>query len=104
MKSGKMTEARDQVWTTRFSLRLFMSWTRPSRRASTNGPFLTERDIWVPSFRLLAMTGADDQATARLVATGAQAHGRLAPGRLGRHARGRLALATTMGIDRKRTR
>src|ERR1035437_7336925 len=32
----------------------------------------------VPSFRLLAMTGADDQATARLVAAGAQAHGRLA--------------------------
>src|SRR5664279_5966317 len=52
----------------------------------------------VPSFRLLAMTGADDQATARLVATGAQAHGRLAPGRLGRHARGRLALAATMGM------
>src|SRR5665647_3289334 len=45
MKSGKTTEARDQVFTTLRSLRLFISWTRPRSRASTNGPFLTERDM-----------------------------------------------------------
>src|SRR6478672_6193040 len=45
MKVGKMTDARDQVLTTFFSLRLFISSMRPRRRGSTNGPFLTERDI-----------------------------------------------------------
>ena len=45
MKSGKTTDARDQVLTTLRSFRLFISWTRPRSRASTNGPFLTERDM-----------------------------------------------------------
>src|SRR6478752_6603931 len=45
MNVGKMTDARDHDFTTFFSLRLFMSSIRPRRRASTNGPFLTERDI-----------------------------------------------------------
>jgi hypothetical protein len=40
-----MTEALDQVFTTRFSFRRFISWIRARSRASTNGPFLTERDI-----------------------------------------------------------
>jgi len=45
MNDGKMTDARDQVFTTRFSLRLFISSIRPWRRSSMNGPFLMERDI-----------------------------------------------------------
>src|SRR5258707_14123275 len=45
MKVGKITDARDHDLTTFFSLRLFISSIRPRRRASTNGPFLTERDI-----------------------------------------------------------
>src|SRR2546425_6016185 len=45
MKVGKMTDARDHDLTTFFSLRLFISSIRPRRRASMNGPFLTERDI-----------------------------------------------------------
>ena len=45
MNVGKMTDARDQVLTTFFSLRLFISSIRPRRRASTKGPFLMERDI-----------------------------------------------------------
>src|SRR5579859_5552917 len=45
---GKITLARDQVFSTLRSLRLFMSSTRPSRRASTYGPFLTDRLIGLP--------------------------------------------------------
>src|SRR5664280_948846 len=45
MKSGKTTDARDHVRTIFRSLFLFISWTRPRSRASTNGPFLTERDM-----------------------------------------------------------
>ena len=45
MNVGKMTDARDQVLTTFFSLRLFISSIRPRSRASTNGPFLSDRDI-----------------------------------------------------------
>ena len=42
---GKMTLARDQVLSTLRSFLLFISSMRPSRRASTNGPFFRERLI-----------------------------------------------------------
>src|SRR5918994_4535445 len=94
---GKMTLARDQVFSTFRSLRLFMSSMRPSRRASTNGPFLTERLI----YRLLtpSVPTADDQLVAlALLGAGAQAHRGLAPLRLRRHAGRLLALATTVRV------
>ena len=43
--SGVMVERRDQVRTTFFSLRRFMSSTLDIRWVSTNGPFLVERPI-----------------------------------------------------------
>ncbi len=46
MKDGKITDARDQVLTTFFSLFLFISSMRPSSRGSMNGPFLMDRDIF----------------------------------------------------------
>src|SRR5918995_7476936 len=95
--AGKTTLARDQVFSTFRSLRLFMSSMRPSRRASTNGPFLTERLI----YRLLtpSVPTADDQLGGLvLLDAGAQAHGRLAPLGLGRHAGRLLALATTVRV------
>src|SRR4051812_3543017 len=95
MKSGKMTDARDQVFTTRFSLRLFISSTRPFSRSSTNQPFLTERDIALPYLRL-AMPRPDDEASGEFVDAGAIAHGGLAPRRLRRHARGALAFAAAV--------
>src|SRR5664280_1717536 len=97
MKSGKMTDARDQVLTTFFSLRLFIVWTRPRSRDSTNGPFLTERDMPLSSALRLAVPRADDESARRLLAkAGPIAHGGLAPWRLGQHACGRLALATAV--------
>src|SRR5215207_6114976 len=95
MNVGKITDARDQVLTTFFSLRLFISSIRPRRRASMNGPFLTERDIcsYLP---LLPSARADDESSGRLRPAGAVAHGRLAPRRLGRHPRRGLALATAV--------
>src|SRR5215212_907615 len=97
MKVGKITDARDQVLTTFFSLRRFISSTRPWRRSSMNGPFLTERDIFdLPP--LLAVARSDDQASGRLGPPGAVAHGGLAPRRLRWHARRRLALAATVGM------
>src|SRR4026208_2295620 len=83
MNVGKITDARDQVLTTFFSLRLFISSIRPRRRASMNGPFLTERDIcsYLPR---LPPTRPDDQSSGGLGPAGAVAHGRLAPRRLGR--------------------
>src|SRR6478735_12502079 len=95
MKSGKITLARDQVLTTFFSFFLFIVWTRPRSRASMNGPFLRDRDI-AYSCLALAVPGAHDEAPGGLVASGAMAHRGLAPWCLGRHAGGRLALATTM--------
>src|SRR6476659_6653610 len=97
MKSGKMTDARDQVLTTRFSLRLFMSSTRPFSRSSTNQPFLTERDTAQASSGLrLAVARPDDETAGLLVDAGAVAHGGLAPRSLGRHAGGALALAAAV--------
>src|SRR5688572_16635713 len=92
---GKITLARDQVFRTLRSLRLFMSSMRPSRRASTNGPFLMERLI----YRLLtpSVPTADDQIVALvLLDAGAQAHGRTSPLGLRRHAGRLLALATAV--------
>src|SRR5687767_1691094 len=92
---GKITLARDQVFRTLRSLRLFISSMRPSRRASTNGPFLMERLI----YRLLtpSVPTSDDQLAALvLLDAGSQAHGRLAPLGLRRHAGRLLALATTV--------
>src|SRR5688572_21180727 len=96
MKVGKMTDARDQVLTTFFSLRLFISSMRPRRRASMKGPFLTERDIdsYLPA--LAAMPRPDDDASGCLGPPGAVAHGGLAPRCLGRHPRRGLALATAV--------
>src|SRR6266576_2695469 len=65
MNVGKMTEARDQVLTTFFSLRLFIASTRPWRRSSMNGPFLIERDM-LYLLPLLAMTRSDDESSGRL--------------------------------------
>src|SRR5215210_3508154 len=95
MNVGKMTDARDQVLTTRFSLRLFISSMRPRSRASMNGPFLTDRDMrsYLP---LLPAPRADDQPSGRLRPPGAVAHGRLAPRGLGRHPRRGLALAAAV--------
>src|SRR4029450_8891796 len=95
MNVGKITDARDQVLTTFFSLRLFISSIRPRRRASMNGPFLTERDI-CSSLPLLPPTRPDDQSSGGLGPTGAVAHGRLAPRSLGRHPRRGLAFATAV--------
>src|SRR5688500_3230937 len=47
-KSGMIIDARDQVFTTRFSLRWFISWIRARSRSSTKGPFLSERAISPP--------------------------------------------------------
>src|SRR5687768_16681551 len=94
MNVGKMTDARDHVLTTFFSLRLFISSIRPLRRTSTNGPFLMERDI--DPYLLLAMPRADDQASGRLGPPGAVAHRGLAPRGLGRHPGRGLALATAV--------
>src|SRR4029079_945973 len=94
MNVGKITDARDQVFTTFFSLRLFISSIRPRRRLSTNGPFLMERHI-DPSL-LLAMPRSDDESSGRLGPPGAIAHGGLAPGGLGRHPGRGLALSTAV--------
>src|SRR5918995_1376990 len=96
MNVGKMTDARDQVLTTFFSLRLFISSMRPRSRASMKGPFLMERDIVSYLPRLLAMPRSDDQSSGRLGPPGAVAHGGLAPRGLGRHPGRGLALATAM--------
>src|SRR4029078_5592935 len=95
MKVGKMTEARDQVLTTFFSLRLFIASTRPWRRSSTNGPFLIERDM-LYLLPLLAMTRSVDEPSRCLRATGPITHRGLAPRRLGRLPRRGLALATAV--------
>src|SRR6185503_11478768 len=94
MNDGKITDARDQVLTTFFSLFLFICSMRPSRRGSMNGPFLIDRDISSPS-PLLPAPRADDQR-AGPGAAGAVAHGGLAPRRLRRHAGRGLALAAAM--------
>src|SRR5688500_18244534 len=47
-KSGMIIDARDEVFTTRFSLRWFISWIRARSRSSTKGPFLSERAISPP--------------------------------------------------------
>src|SRR5512146_506238 len=95
MNVGKITDARDHVLTTFFSFRLFISSIRPSSRGATNGPFLTERDM-SSSLLLLADPRSDDQAARGLGATGPIAHRRLAPRRLGRHPRRRLAFASAV--------
>src|SRR5689334_16220413 len=51
-----------------------------------------------PPSSLLAVAGPDDQPAGRLGATGAIAHRRLAPRRLGRHPGRGLALAAAMGM------
>src|SRR5829696_3006137 len=95
MNVGKMTDARDQVFTTRFSLRLFISSIRPRSRASMNGPFLTLRDM-LSYLPLLPAPRSDDQPSGRLRPPGAVAHRGLAPRRLGRHPRRGLALAAAV--------
>src|SRR3990170_2547901 len=96
MNVGKMTDARDQVLMTFFSLRLFISSMRPRSRASMKGPFLMERDIDSYLAWLLAMPRTDDQASGRLGPPGAIAHGGLAPRGLGRHPGRGLALTTAV--------
>src|SRR5215210_1119395 len=95
MKVGKMTDARDQVLTTFFSLRRFISSIRPCSRSSMNGPFLIERDM-LSYLPLLPVARSDDQTSGRLRPPGAVAHRRLAPRRLGRHPRRGLALAAAV--------
>src|SRR5664280_2838625 len=91
MKSGKTTEARDHVRTIFRSFFLFISWTRPRSRASTNGPFLTERDMLRLLLRL-AVPRPDDQAIRLRPAPRPVPHRRLPPRRLRGHARWGLAL------------
>src|SRR5918998_4036150 len=95
MNVGKITDARDQVLTTRRSFRRFISSMRPRRRASTNGPFLTDRDM-LSYLPLLPAPRTDDEPSGRLRAPGAVAHRGLAPRRLGRHPRRGLALAAAV--------
>src|ERR1700690_3440450 len=95
MKSGKTTEARDHVRTIFRSLFLFISWTRPRSRASTNGPFLTERDMLRLLLRL-AVPRPDDQEIRLRPAPRPVPHPRLPPRRLGGHARRGLALAAAV--------
>ena len=45
--SGTTVERRDQVLTTRFSLAAFIASTFSRRWVSTNGPFLSERLIYL---------------------------------------------------------
>src|SRR5918993_4151564 len=92
MNVGKMTDARDQVLTTFFSLRLFISSMRPWSRASMNGPFLMDRDMCSYLPALATMPRTDDQSSGRLGPSGAIAHGGAAPRGLGRHAGRGLAL------------
>src|SRR5829696_6635806 len=92
MKSGKITDARDQVLRTFRSFRLFMSWTLASSRGWTNGPFLTDRDI-SGSFARTCDAGcarSGDWSPSR-AASGT-------PRRLRGHARRGLALATTVRV------
>src|SRR5829696_3054099 len=96
MNDGKITDARDHVLTTFFSLRLFICSIRPSSRGSMNGPFLMDRDISSPP-PLLPTPRADDQPAGPR-APGAVAHCGLAPRRLRGHARRGLALAAAMGM------
>src|SRR5450759_5606555 len=95
MKSGKTTDARDHVRTIFRSFFLFISWTRPRSRASTNGPFLTERDMLLLLLRL-AVPRPDDQAIRLRPAPRAVPHRRLPPRRLRGHARWGLALAAAV--------
>src|SRR5664280_2542608 len=95
MKSGKTTEARDHVRTIFRSFFLFISWTRPRSRASTNGPFLTERDMLLLLLRL-AVPRPDDQAIACRRASRPVPHRRLSTRRLGGHSRRGLALAAAV--------
>src|SRR5450756_2293533 len=81
MKSGKTTDARDHVRTIFRSFFLFISWTRPRSRASTNGPFLTERDMLLLILRL-AVPRPDDQAIRLRPAPRPVPHRRLPPRRL----------------------
>src|SRR5215218_1215581 len=94
MNDGKITDARDHVLTTFFSFFLFICSMRPSRRGSMNGPFLIDRDMSSQP-PLLPVPRADDESAGPR-APRAVAHGRLAPRRLGGHARRGLALAAAV--------
>src|SRR6185437_10562868 len=94
MNDGKITDARDQVFTTFFSFFLFICSMRPSRRGSMNGPFLIDRDMSSPS-PLLPAPRADDQCV-RARSSRPVAHRRGTPRRLRRHAGRGLALAAAV--------
>src|ERR671922_181437 len=97
MNSGKITDARDQVLTTFFSLRLFMASMRPMSRASTKGPFLTDRDM-SPCLPLLPPPRPDDQPVGRLRPARPVAHRWFAPRGLRGHPGRRLALTAAVGM------
>src|SRR5690349_11173757 len=80
--SGEIVDARAQVLMTFFSPRVFMSRTLSSSFVSMNGPFFSERDIYLCSpGRLAAATAAHDQLGRCLLTTTRLHTFRLAPRR-----------------------
>src|SRR5579859_5381575 len=98
-----MVEARLQVLITRFSFRSFSASTFLSSRASMNGPFFSERDIFQPIllFPLTALVGpaANDEAIGTAVVARLIAERWLAPRRLRTwHPDRRAALTATVRV------
>src|SRR5680860_266049 len=94
-KSGVIMDARDHVFTTRFSPFWFMPWTRASSRSSTNGPFFSERAILAPPLLLLAAPAHDVPRRSLPLLAGLVALGGLPPWRHRMPAAGRLPLTAS---------
>src|SRR6058998_2365070 len=88
MNSGMIVDRRDHVLITFFSLRRLRSSTLCTRWASTNGPFLIERDISLPPHH--------DEAAGPLVAACLIAARGLSPGRNRMTAAGGFAFAAAV--------
>src|SRR5271165_3235359 len=102
MKSGTIVERRDQVFTTVFWFFSFRFSTFLARWSSVNGPFLSDRPIFVSlcSSRALALLGLTrhDELVRPLVIAGLEATRRLTPRRDGMAPTGSLALAATVRV------
>src|SRR4030065_128599 len=94
--SGNTVERRDQVFTGRLSLVARTVSIFLSKCASTNGPFLIERAIYIYPLNLKAT--AHDHAAGALVATCAEALGRHTPWADRMAACGSLAFATAVRV------
>src|SRR6516162_7518641 len=95
--SGWMVERRDQVRSTFFSLRLFMSSILLRRCVSANGPFFVERPInYFSALNRLLRAAADDKFVGPLVVARLVAARRLSPGRYRMAPARGLSLAAAM--------